>query len=242
MFGPTPAQQVVREERQVDAAEVLVARTDIGIGQIATQASFRWQSWPNDAVSPAFISRRNGGDDLMLELAGAIARAPILAGEPITAQKLVKAGQGGVLAAILPRGMRATSTPISDKSAAGRMILPNDRVDVILIRRLQARDRSETFSSETLFENIRVLAIGQQLEIKDGRKTEAGATTATLELTPRQAELLALANSLGEITLTLRSIADLTADASGATSADPFGKPRGDKVKVLQYGAVVGVN
>lgn len=232
-MAPSRAPQVAREEVKIDATEVLVARTDIGIGQIATQANFRWQSWPNEAVSENFITRNRGNDQ---DLAGSIVRSPILAGEPITTQKLVKSGQGGVLAAILPQGMRAVSTRIKEETAAGRMILPNDRVDVILIRRLQQKGGSgESFVSDTLYRNVRVLAIGQQLEVKDGKKIESGANTATLELLPQQAEQLALANSMGEISLTLRSLADLTADASNS-SQNPLNKERGNSVKMLRYG------
>jgi pilus assembly protein CpaB len=241
--APSKAPTIV--EQKVDATEVLVARTDISLGQIATQAQFRWQSWPNEAVSPAFVSRSAGGDKILQDLSGSIARSPIAAGEPITSQKLIKAGQGGVLAAILPKGMRAISTRIKEETAAGRMILPNDHVDVILIRRLQTKDRGETFTSDTMFRNVRILAIGQQIETKDGKKVEATANTATLELTPRQSELLALANSMGEISLTLRSIADINADGAGPSVDNPLNKDRGNSVKVLRYGVksrAYGVN
>jgi pilus assembly protein CpaB len=242
---PAPKQEMRPEAVTVNTTEVLVARTDIGLGQFATQSQFRWQQWPADSISPAFISRANNGEKVLQELSGSIVRMPITAGEPITAQKLVKSGAGGVLAAILPKGMRAISTKIDEKSAAGRMILPNDRVDVILIRRLQSKDRGESFVSDTMFRNVRILAIGQQIEIKDGKRTEATAQTATLELTPRQAELLALANSMGEISLTLRPLADLAADGTGPTVDNPLGKERGNSVKMLRYGVksrTYGVN
>jgi pilus assembly protein CpaB len=217
---------------------------DMGLGSFATQGQFRWQSWPQEAVSPAFITRAGNGDKVMQELSGSIVRSPIAAGEPITAQKMIKAGQGGVLAAILPKGMRAISTRIKEETAAGRMILPNDHVDVILIRRLQSKDRGDNFVSDTMFRNVRVLAIGQQIETKDGKKVEAAANTATLELTPRQAELLALANSMGELSLTLRSIADGSPEV-GASSDNPLNKDRGNTVKLLRYGVksrAYGVN
>ena len=134
--------------------------------------------------------------------------------------KLVKAGEGGVLAAILPAGMRAISTRIKEETGVGRLILPNDRVDVILTR-ARGRAGGDEFDSDTLFRNIRVLAIGQLIEAKDGKKLAEG-NTATLELTPPQAQRLAAANSEGEISLSLRSIADMetkdgpTADQSAA--------------------------
>ena len=240
-----PPKQATVVETKIDSTEVLVARTDLGLGQFATQSQFRWQSWPTEAVSPAFIARSSNGDRIMQDLSGSIVRSPISAGEPITTQKLIKAGQGGVLAAILPKGMRAVSTRIKEETAAGRMVLPNDHVDVILIRRLNTKDRGENFVADTMFHNIRVLAIGQQIETKDGKKTEASANTATLELTPRQAELLALANSMGEISLSLRSIADISADQTGPSTDDLLNRDRGNSVKMLRYGVksrAYGVN
>jgi len=239
---PTTAKTV---EVQVNATEVLVARTDIGLGQLANESQFRWQTWPAEAVSPSFITKAQGIGK-MRDFSGAIARAPILAGEPITTNKLIKAGQGGVLAAILPAGMRAVSTKIKEETAAGRLILPNDRVDVILIRRLRGRSGNEEYVSDTLFRNVRVLALGQQIESKEGKKSaDSGANTATLELESHQAELLALANSMGEISLSLRSVADLTAGVDGPTSGDTLNKERGNSIRVLRYGVksrAYGVN
>ncbi len=181
----------------------------------------------------------------MRDLSGSIARSSLLAGEPITPQKLVKAGQGGVLAAILPHGMRAISTKIDAKSAAGSLILPNDHVDVILIRRLHGRNGQDENVVDTLFRNVRVIAIGQQIETKEGKKAaDSSASTATLELTPRQAEMMALANSMGDITLSLRSVADLSSDPERAGGLD-LNKPQNNSVRVVRYGAksrVYGVN
>ena len=219
----------------VNATEVLVARRDIRLGEVTKKNVFRWQTWPADAITPAFITKSSGAKALA-DVRGAIARAPILAGEPVTRNKLIKAGQGGVLAAILPGGMRAISTRIKEETAAGRLILPNDRVDVILTRRLRDRKGKEHFVSDTLFSNVRVLAIGQEIETKDGKKsTEGAANTATLELTPEQAEQLALANSMGSISLALRSIADLKA-GSRSSASDGLKKKSSSAIRVLRYG------
>ena len=230
---------------EVNSTQVLVARADIGLGQITNESLFRWQTWPNDAAQ-GFITDKSG-KDAMRQLSGAIARAPIMAGEPITASKLVKAGQGGVLAAILPPGMRAISTKIKEETAVGRLILPNDHVDVILIRRLRSKSGGEDFVSDTLFRNVRVLALGQQIETKEGKKSaEGSANTATLELTPRQSEMLALANSLGEISLSLRSIADLDPSGKGPQQGEDLTKSKnGSAIRVLRYGVrsrAYGVN
>lgn len=239
---PQPTKKV---EVEVNATEVLVARTEIGLGQVANESHFRWQKWPSEATSPSFITKAQGMGK-MRELTGAIARAPILAGEPITSNKLIKPGQGGVLAAILPAGMRAISVKIKEETAAGRLILPNDRVDVILIRKLRGRSGSEEHVSDTLFRNVRVLALGQQIETKEGKKAADGsANTATLELDSRQSELLALATAMGDISLSLRSIADLNAGVDGPTSGEALNKERAGSIRVLRYGVksrAYGVN
>lgn len=233
-FLNRPAPKVVVAAEKIDVEHVLVARSDISLGQIASDANFRWQEWPRDAVAKGFITRK-ARPAAAREFADAIARSPIIAGEPITEQKLIKAGTGGVLAAILPPGKRAVSTKIEEKSAAGRLILPNDHVDIILIRRQRSKAGGEDFVSDTLFRNIRVLAIGQNVEAKDGKKVAEGST-ATLELTPRQAELLALANSMGDISLSLRSIADLNSDQSGGDNVLDKGKNNGNSIRVVRYG------
>lgn len=241
--GPSEPTQVAVP---VNATEVLVAAKDLSLGDITKQSDFRWQTWPADSVTPTFITKDEGNAG-MSSVTGAVVRSPISQGEPITRQKLVKAGDGGVLAAILPSGMRAISTRIKEETSAGRLILPNDHVDVILTRRLHAGSGGQDqFVSDTLFHNIRVLAIGQQIETKnDGKKAaEGSANTATLELTPRQAEMLALANSMGEISLSLRSIADGDPKTPTADS-DPFNTERSSAVRVFKYGVptrAYGVN
>jgi pilus assembly protein CpaB len=226
----------IRVETQSNTTEVLVARAGISLGQITTDSSFRWQAWPQDAVPPGSVTRSSGGSsNAMRPFVGAIARTPILTGEPITKAKLVNAKEGGVLAAILPEGKRAVSVMIRDEHlAAGKLILPNDRVDVILIRKQRGRNGQEDSSSETIFRDIRVLAIGQRIEIKEGQKTAEG-NTATLELDPTEAEELVLARAKGEITLALRSIADFNKKQSDEDSKSKTNKAS-STVKVLRYG------
>lgn len=224
----TTKPQVVQREVRTSLAEVLVARNEIGLGSVSTDSSFRCQGWPQDAVPTGAIVCRGPGT--MREYAGRIARAPILANEPITPHKLIKAGSGGVLASILPEGMRAISTKITEDTGVGRLILPNDHVDVYLIRRTRTKSGGDEFSSELLFGNIRVLAIGQRLETKEGQKGAEG-NTATLELRPVQAEKLALSKSMGDITLALRSIADMRSDEGEEKEVR-----RSDSVRMMRYG------
>ena len=211
---------VVTQEVTVNMSQVLVAKSDVGLGQITGPENFRWQDWPQAALSPSYIQRATR-PNAIADLTGAVARTPLLAGEPITDYKLVKAGDGGVLAAILPAGMRAISTRIKEETGVSRLILPNDHVDVILTMRKRG-----DHVAETLFRNIRVLAIGQLIEAKDGKKLAEG-NTATLELTPAQSEELAAANSRGEISLVLRSIADIKGGDEKLNT----------QVKVMRYGS-----
>lgn len=224
-----PAERVVREEVTTNTTQVLVTKSEINLGQITGPESFRWIDWPQNAVMKSYI-QRSSRPNAIEELKDSVARAPMLPGEPVTAMKLVKPGDGGVLAAILPQGMRAISTRIKEETSVGRLILPNDHVDVILTVRSR-RNSVDQVIATTLFRNIRVLAIGQQIEAKDGKKLAEG-NTATLELTPLQAEELAAANSQGEISLSLRSIADF------GTKDQPMSAPdkRDTAIKVIRYG------
>ncbi|MDX2157402.1 MAG: Flp pilus assembly protein CpaB [Hyphomicrobiaceae bacterium] len=229
----TPPREI-KVETNLNSTEVLVARANIGLGQVTTESSFRWQAWPADAVPQGSVTRQGGAGGSMRTFVGSIARTPILAGEPITKTKLVNAKEGGVLAAILPEGKRAVSVSIRDEHlAAGKLILPNDRVDVILIRKMRGRNGQDDISSETVFRDVRVLAIGQRIEIKEGQK-QADGNTATLELTADEAEEMVLARAKGEITLSLRSIADFNKKEDGAGGKKEV--KASSQVKLLRYG------
>jgi pilus assembly protein CpaB len=173
-----------------------------------------WQAWPATTAAGNFI-RKSDRPKALENLTGMIVRAPFVAGEPIREVKLVNAKGSGFMAAILPSGMRAVSTQITPETGAGGFILPNDRVDVIMTPR--SRDDSGR-TSETILRNIRVLAIDQTVEEKNGQKVVVGKT-ATLELTPGQAETLALSHQLGVLSLALRSIADGTLEEKVDDSA-----------------------
>lgn len=240
---PPPPPKI--EERQVNATEVLVARTDLPLGEVIADQHFQWQTWPTQGLSPNLITKERGGLKMQQDLAGRITRAPIMMGEPITETKLVSPGSGGVLAAILPAGMRAISVKVRDEEkAVGRLILPNDHIDVIMIRRVRGKGGAESFVSDTLFTNVRVLAIGQQIETKEGKKTAEGST-ATLELSPKQTELLALGQSMGDIILSLRSVADLKDGGGPTEGAELNQEQRGNAIRILRYGTrsrAYGVN
>lgn len=197
---------------QLPTVDVLVAKNDIGLGQNVKPEDLQWQSWPQATASNAFI-RKTDRPDAATKLVGYIARDPLIAGEPIRDQKLVKADGSGFMAAILPSGSRGISTEISPETGAGGFILPNDRVDVILTRREKHPENTavpEVVVSEIILSNVRVLAIDQAPKEKDGQTTVVGKTV-TLELRPDQTEILARARQIGTLTLALRSIADAKA-------------------------------
>ena len=218
---------------QLPTTEVLVAKSDIGLGQAVKPEDLQWQAWPASAVGN-LISRTSRAEAIK-EIAGSIARAPFIAGEPIREQKLVKANGSGFMAAILPTGYRAISTEISPETGAGGFILPNDRVDVILSKREKNPDGkgSDVVQSEIVLSNIRVLAIDQAPKEKEGSNSLVGRT-ATLELKPEQAETLTRARQSGTLALALRSITDGNATAEGQ-SEDQV-KKRNESVNVVRYG------
>ncbi|WP_027579220.1 Flp pilus assembly protein CpaB [Bradyrhizobium sp. Ai1a-2] len=218
---------------QLPTVDILVAKSDIGLGQAVKPDDLQWQTWPASSASGSFM-RRDGKADAMKDVIGAIARAPFIAGEPIREQKLVKADGSGFMAAILPSGMRAISTDISPETAAGGFILPNDRVDVILSRRTKNPDSngSDIVQSEIILSNVRVLAIDQAPKEKDGTSALIGKTV-TLELKPEQAETLARARQSGTLTLALRSIADLNVVEANAEDSV---RRRGQSINVIRYG------
>jgi pilus assembly protein CpaB len=222
----------VQPAAQLPTVDVLVAKTEIGLGQTVKPDDLQWQTWPAATASSSFI-RRNERPDAQTQIAGSIARGSFIAGEPIREQKLVKADGSGFMAAILPSGMRAVSTEISAETGAGGFILPNDRVDVILTRRLKnpVPNLPDVVLSEVALANVRVLAIDQSPKEKDGQNTVLGRTV-TLELRPQQATELAQARQAGTLSLALRSIAD--ANAVEVTNDEPA--RRGVAVNVVRYG------
>ena len=194
---------------QFPTTDVLIAKSDIGMGTAIAGQDLQWQAWPSATTGDSYITKKDKPNAID-ELNGAITRAPFTAGEPIREAKLIRAnGAAGYMAAILPSGMRAVSTEISPETGAGGFILPNDRVDVILSKRPKDNDKNggASPSSETILTNVKVLAIDQTVEEKNGQRVVVGKT-ATLEIAPRQAETLTQARQLGTLSLALRSLLD----------------------------------
>jgi pilus assembly protein CpaB len=216
-------------------ADILVAKSDIPMGKALQPGDVQWQAWPATTASGNFI-RKSEQPNAIEALSGNIARVPFVAGEPIRQAKLVDAKGSGFMAAILPSGMRAVSTQISAETGAGGFILPNDHVDVILSRRDREAEKAsgvEAFTSEIILSNIRVLAIDQNIEEKNGQKVVVGKT-ATLELSPSQTETLALSHQLGGLSLALRSVTDASHDDRPTDADKTSGRRTG--VNIVRFG------
>ncbi|MEM1199586.1 MAG: Flp pilus assembly protein CpaB [Pseudomonadota bacterium] len=224
--------------------KVLVASRDIPMGDQVTEKGMQWQTWPRKASSAKYIIKSRE-PDAANKYAKAMARSGLVAGEPILKKKLIMPESGGFMAAILPKGMRAVSFKISPDTGAGGFILPNDRVDVLLTRKLQATSSggssSETVHvTETVLTNVRMLAIDQTFrENEQGEQVVVGKT-ATVELRPEQTEVLELADSMGSLSLTLRSIAENSGKLGddGPKAAKNFAKGGSSRgIAVIRYGS-----
>jgi pilus assembly protein CpaB len=223
---------------QIDTTEILVAKGDINMGQVVAAQDIQWQTWPTSAANSYFV-RRKDRPNAIDQLTGSIARSPFVAGEPIREAKLIKANGSGFMAALLPSGMRAVSTEISPETGAGGFILPNDRVDVLLTRRDREAEKAtgiEAHTSETILTDVRVLAIDQTIEEKNGQRVVVGKT-ATLELSPRQAETLAVSRQRGSLSLALRSLID--ANAPNKPMADD--KTANRRLNMVRFGVTTSI-
>ncbi len=208
---PAPVQTAVPQAAvPVPQNEVLVAARDFPVGTVLGDADLAWQVWPQTGTTPGMIvkvSEPKALDDIK----GSIARGGFFQGEPIHREKLIKGGSSGFMSAILPMGMRAVAINIDSNGAnsAGGFILPNDRVDVVRTYHDDTNKGANpnSFTTETILSNIRVLAIGQNVQEKNGQSVVVGSN-ATLELDPVQAETVILGQRTGQLSLTLRSILD----------------------------------
>jgi pilus assembly protein CpaB len=207
--------------------EVLVATSDLPLGRVVSAGDLKWTAWPENAISGSYVTRK-GGEGSMESLVGGTVRQAMLAGEPATSSKIVTPGSAGFMAAMLSPGARAVSVKISAETGAGGFILPNDRVDVLMT---STGGRNNEHFTRTVLANVRVLAIDQSFK-EEGNSRVVVGKTATLELSPGQAEVLAQADASGTVSLALRSLADLNADKNGKSAIG------GGAVTLMRYGAI----
>jgi pilus assembly protein CpaB len=228
--APPPKAPVV----QLETVDVLVAKTDLSRGEVIEAHDIGWQTWPKAAANSSFIEK-SGRPDAINQFTGAIVRVPVAAGQPIYDPMVVFAKGSGFLAAVLPKGMRAVAMVISPESGAGGFILPEDHVDVLLThhdKRAEKTTGTEKIVTDTILRNVRVLAVDQAVEEKGGQKVVVGKT-ATLELTPQQAETLALSRELGTLSLSLRSLMD--SQSSMPEGGDEH-KEKANSINTVRFG------
>ncbi len=220
------AQRLAMQENQSTVVvekpsiRVLVAKEDLPAGRFVKPEHLRWQAWPDDTVAPTYVIE---DDRPMEDFVGGVVRASIAAGQPITDIRVVKPGQQGFLAAVLEPGMRAVSVSVNAETGLAGFVFPGDRVDVILTHGMKEEDaEGNQFTkraSETVLQNVRILAVDQSMN--DQSQEAAIAKTATLELTPKQAEILTVTAQLGVLSLSLRGLQEEEAQIAGGFLAPP---------------------
>lgn len=207
--------------------KVLVAQRALPIGTIITADSINFQPWPKDMVQDAYFVE---GEADMQKLLGTVVRNPITAGEPVTKGNLVAPGDRGFLAAALGPGMRAVTIPVSARTGVAGFVFPGDRIDLVLTQTVKSGNESMSLkASETILKNLRVLATDQSTEqvMVDGKTQVRAFSTVTLEVTPKIAEKIAVAQTIGTISLSLRSLADNSAELEQAIASGDIKIPAG---------------
>jgi pilus assembly protein CpaB len=203
--GQQAVQAVAAPAPKEQVHEVLVADADLPAGSFVKPQHLRWQRWPTDDVPESYVLKGVRSDD---EMIGAVVRRRIAIGEPLTDGAVVKPGDRGFLAAVLKPGMRAVSVPVTPTSSNSGLIFPGDRVDLILTQSLveNQKEGSVRRVSETVLSDIRIIAMGTETkDDPEAGKANEKAKTATFEVTPAQAEKVALLTELGKLSLSLRS-------------------------------------
>lgn len=207
MFAGASAPQAEAVPAEAKGPKVLVAQRALPVGTIITADAVSFQAWPQELVKDAYFI---DGEADMPKLLGTVVRFPITAGQPVTQGSLVAPGDRGFLAAALGPGMRAVTIPVSAKTGVGGFVFPGDRVDLVLTQKVRGEGEEGLQTAETILRNLRVLATDQATdsEVVEGKTVVHQFRTVTLEVTPRIAEKIAVAQEIGTLSLSLRSIAD----------------------------------
>jgi pilus assembly protein CpaB len=232
-------------EPEIPLTQILIAASDMPMGHRISPDDLSWQEWPEAHVNETYF-QAEVSPDAITELSGAVVRTGLFSGEPILAQKIVRTGDAGFMAAVLKEGMRAVAVEISVETAAGGFILPNDRVDVVLSYSVDVNEGDMVVdrpATKTVLQNVRVLAIDQTFT-EYGEESVVVGTTATLELKPAHAEVLMLATRMGDLSLTLRGIADAQENGSEviANSAAQSVRGANDNIRIYKSGTVEQTN
>ncbi|MXO89493.1 Flp pilus assembly protein CpaB [Pontixanthobacter aquaemixtae] len=224
MFAGASAPEAEAAAPVPQGPKVLVAQRGLPVGTIITADAISYQMWPEELVQDAYFI---DGESDVTKLLGTVVRHQITAGEPVTQGSLVKPGDRGFLAAALGPGMRAVTVPVSAKTGVGGFVFPGDRVDLVLTQTVKGDEGEPLKASETILRNIRVLATDQSTtqETVDGKTVVRAFRTVTLEVTPRIAEKVAVSQTIGTLSLSLRSIADNQSELEKAIASGEIKVP-----------------
>nr|MBA2466008.1 Flp pilus assembly protein CpaB [Sphingomonas sp.] len=229
MFAGAGAEQAAAAPAVPLGPKVLVARKALPVGTIVDAESLTYQPWPKELVQSAYYTEGSPDAD-MTKLLGTVVRHAVTAGQPLTHGALVGPKDRGFLAAALGPGMRAVTVPVNTASGVAGFVFPGDRVDMMLTQQVEGGGDGQPLKvSETIVRNVRVLATDQRIDSKgeDGKTEVRTFQSVTLEVTPRIAEKVAVAQSMGTLTLSLRSIADNTAELERAVASGEVRLPPG---------------
>jgi pilus assembly protein CpaB len=227
LFAGASAPKAEAAQEVPKGPKVLVAQRALPVGTIITADSIAFQQWPKEMVQDAYFI---DGEADMNKLLGTVVRYPITAGQPVTQGALVSPGDRGFLAAALGPGMRAVTIPVSAKTGVGGFVFPGDHVDLMLTQTVPGRDGGSPLkTTETILRNVRVLATDQSTEttVEEGKTVVRAFRTVTLEVTPKIAEKIAVAQTIGTLSLALRSLADNQSELDQAIASGTVKVPNG---------------
>jgi pilus assembly protein CpaB len=226
-------------KQAVTGPQVLVATRALPVGTIIDAEAFRFQPWPEGLVQDAYFVRGQNDVDPQ-SLIGTVVRNDISAGQPVSRGAVIRPGERGFLAAALGPGMRAVTVAVSATSGVAGFVFPGDRVDLVLTQEVGGGEGSPLRVSETIIRNIRVLAVDQRITATDeeGNQVARNISTVTFEATPKIAEKIAVAQTIGQLSLSLRSLADNNAEleraiASGEVQVPQNEDPRAERRMLL---------
>ena len=236
--APPPTASVQVAPPVIENDDVLVAANGLDYGTTLNETSIRWQTWPKSSPIAGVI-RKSAVPNAIDELKGSVVRGQFMADEPIRRERLVKGPTAGLMSTLVSPGHRAVAINIdsSGASSAGGFVLPNDRVDILRTSRDEdavKAGQGDVFITETIMRNVKVLAIGPNVQTENGKSVIVGSN-ATLELDPRQAEYVIQAQRTGQLSLTLRSLTDAVQDTN-VTDTQLDVKPDDRSLTIIRYG------